>query len=254
MPRPMKEIAPAGNAAEIAKAGESLANTPKLYQTAQSDGQVTEFPQPLFKRDPYSQRVQLKQAAQEALPGRQIAISEEDISYLHRLQQQDERAAFNVFMSNLFDRARPAERAMLLKIFPEYEKIRKEIIRQQADIQIKLAELQITGIQNHEDAMFVWALNRGDIQLPSGPLYDPKTYTENNGTMYISGPLARKFKARSAIDVKKLNERLGFTNVSAGTTAKTPFVTDFGSNDPGSYLRNLASTAFGTGGFAAPAA
>ena len=248
MPKELKEIAPAGSAAKITKEGQALSNTPKLYPTTKNRAgapDVTEYPQPLFTKDPYSQRVQLKQAAQDALPGRQISISEEDISYLQRLHQQDERAAYNVFMSNLFDRSRPAERAMLSKIHPEYEKIRKEIIKQQADIQVKLAELQITGIQDHDDAMFVFALNRGDIELPTGPLYDPLSYTKKRGTMYQEGPFARQFKARPAIDVKRLNEKLGFTNVSAGPAASTPYVSDFTSNVKGDYLHKLASAAFG---------
>jgi hypothetical protein len=217
MPKHLKEIKPIGDAAAITKRGEALAGTPELYNTgANQERTVTQFPQPLYSVDPYARKARLKAAAVQAT-AYQATVSDKDVSYLERMHAQQERAAYNVFISNLFDRSRPAERAMLAKLVPEYARVRKDVIDQQAEIQKRLAYLQVSGIQDQEDIDFLWALNRGNVQLPGGPLYDPLTYSTNKGTMYQSGPFARKYVKRAPIDVKKLNESLGFYTPNAAS-------------------------------------
>ena len=180
-----------------------------MLSNAGGEGLASEFPAPLFTTDPYSENLRLKQAILQQTGGRpQVAVTDADVSYLKRLEAQQQRAKFNQFLANIFKYSDPAHRDKFLGLFPEYAEIRKKLVNNRAELETRLASIMITGIQSKDDVMLVYGLNMGHMQLPDAPLYDPKGYYRTAGD-YTAGPFAPKFANKQANAIRKLNESLG---------------------------------------------
>lgn len=205
-----------GNASEIADIAESMQPQnlePTQHATIQGDS-LGEYPVPRYTPDKYSREIQLRNAIRKASAARndatvQVPVSEKEVAFLRRMYEQTQRAEYNRFIETAFDRSDPANRALFLKMFPEFARIREQLVENEAELQTRLAKLLITGLQSEEDAKFVWALNQGTIQLPNRPLFDP-TGALSGFDKYQNGPFAPPIATRKHVILDDLNRKLGF--------------------------------------------
>lgn len=220
MPRGTKIVEPMGNAHEIAEVAESLQPQyiePTQYGEAQRQAGLTqERGAPRYTPDKYSKEIQLRNAIRQASSksdiGGQVTVpvSDKEVAFLKRMYEQTQRAEYNRFIETAFDRSDPANRALFLKMFPDFARIRDQLIENEAEIQTKIAKLQVTGIQSEDDAKFVYALNQGTIKLPVRPLFDPTGGTLATFELYQNGPFAPPIEVRKRVALDDLNRKLGF--------------------------------------------
>lgn len=209
-------VSPIGDAAAL----QSKVNAMHEKHNAQTDFQRgremdNQFPQPLFDVDPYSENLRIKQAILTEGDGRpQVTVSDKDVEYFKRLKAQQTRAKFQQFLANIFDYSDPANRDKFLRLFPEYTQIREKLISNRQHLEARIASLLLTGVQSKEDVELWFALNMGDVDMPTAPAFDPKGYYNNSGN-YKAGPFAPKFQNKPARYLRMLNEQLGHTELTA---------------------------------------
>lgn len=143
-----------------------------------------------------------------------VTVSDKDVEYLKRLQAQQDRAKFNQFIANIFEYSDPANRDKFLRLFPEYAEIRKKLVANRAELEQKIASLQITGVQSKEDIMTWYGLMMGHIDMPDKPLFDPRGYY-NSANEYKAGPFAPRYENKKAQILHDLNRSLGFSDLEA---------------------------------------
>lgn len=259
MPRGTKIVEPMGNAKELSEVASSL-QPQNIEETNYGEAQrraglTEEYGAPRYVPDKYSQEIQLRNAIRQAsravAPDVQVPVSDKEVAFLRRMLEQTQRAEYNRFIETAFDRSDPANRALFLKMFPDFARIREQLIDNEVEIQAKIAKLQVTGIQSEDDAKFVWALNQGTIVLPSKPLFDP---TGNFSTYerYQNGPFAPPISVRKSLALDDLNRKLGFVQATGGVGGASPagrrdLTADelgIGSNSVGLLAKQVASATY----------
>lgn len=219
-----KIVEPMGNAKELSEVASSLQpqhiEETRYGEAQRQAGLTSEYGAPRYVPDKYSQEIQLRnairQASDEVAKGQvQVPVSDKEVAFLRRMLEQTQRAEYNRFIETAFDRSDPANRALFLKMFPDFARIREELIDNEVQIQAKIAKLQVTGIQSEEDAKFVWALNQGTIKLPDRPLFD-STGNFSTYEQYQNGPFAPPIAVRKSLALDDLNRKLGFIAATGG--------------------------------------
>ena len=238
-----------GNAHELAEIASSM-QPQALEDTQHADvqgNQLNEYKVPRYTPDKYSQEIQLRNAIRErsSQMGGQLTVpvTDKEVAFLKRLTEQTQRAEYNRFIETAFDRSDPANRALFLKMFPEFARIREQLIENEAEIQTKIAKLKITGIQSEEDAKFVWALNQGTIVLPDKPLFDP-TGALSKFEVYQNGPFAPPISVRKSHNLDALNRELGFTKAAEGRRGLTDTELMIGRNSVGELAHQVATAMY----------
>lgn len=105
-------------------------------------------------------------------------------AYLSRKQAQAVDADFALFAANYFNMKDPATAAFVSKnILPTYSKDREAAIDAQAQLQATIAKINARGFPaNLEEMRLIYHLQKGDIQLPTGAVFQPDTWSQA-GTM-----------------------------------------------------------------------
>ena len=98
--------------------------------------------------------------------------TEDDVNVLLRKDQEKELLNFEAFLQNYFDLSNPIHQKLVREIYPNYFERRLEVIRENLNIQEKIAKLKLLGPQTKEDIFFVYALLNGDIQVPNEAVFN----------------------------------------------------------------------------------
>jgi len=162
----------------------SLPQPPNLFKVPDSssaDGSVaSQFPVQLGSTDPedekYGLRSQLVQG--DTVPGVGLAIADDGyFNYAQRKREEAMMYEFYQYVMSQADLSKPESAAWWFEHFPWMKEWRLEEIDRQAEIQKKLAKIQITGPQNEEDWMVIYLKKQGilgDKDVPLTQLNTPQ--------------------------------------------------------------------------------
>jgi hypothetical protein len=111
------------------------------------------------------------------VPGVGMAIADSDyFKYQKEKADQIELAKFKAFVLERMDLSSPEKVAYYEQHFPEVFEDRRRLLEQQFDIAKKAALISLYGPKNMEDLMFIYLVQTGKIELPTGDIINPRSH------------------------------------------------------------------------------
>lgn len=102
-------------------------------------------------------------------------ITEDEIDYLLDKTSAYETAEFHKWFSRLYrmDDSNPVMKKWGMELVPELWQMKEQSIEDNARLQTQLAKIKLRGVRSREDLMLMWAIAKGAIMVPTGPIYSP---------------------------------------------------------------------------------
>lgn len=147
----------------------------------------------------YAIRRQLNQAANRPDP-----ITDDEIDYLLDKTSGYETAEFHKWFSRLYkmDDSNPVMKKWGMELVPELWSMKEQVIEDNARLQTQLAKIKLRGVRTKEDLMLMYAIAKGAIKVPAGPIYAPADidpYADSKRGVFnprhLAGRPARWFQA-----------------------------------------------------------
>ena len=138
------------------------------------------YPVRLYAPDPYDSTLEIKKAADEKVFGQKM-MTDRDVEWLARKRDQMTAAEFKQFVASMYNKNDPAQLALLHRVYPQLLEEQKAIVNERFDLIKRLTMMSLTGQpESQEDLQLLFALNSGAITLPTGDMWDPKTWTDGS--------------------------------------------------------------------------
>lgn len=183
---------------------------------------TNEFPVVPFAPDRYDTLASIKQSVgddtNKAFGNKwMVPFTDADAQYLLRQQAQVQNANYERWLWQQYDMTNPAEAWMFQQIAPEQFEKRKQLILYNQNLATKYALLRLYGVKTEEDLMLKYLVETKQIELPQGPVWDPKKwmaaqggYTEGDKAK-TNASWAKRYKAGMFSAMKYVNEeQLGY--------------------------------------------
>lgn len=138
------------------------------------------YPVRLYAPDPYDSTLEIKKAADERVFGQKI-MTDRDVEWMARKRDQMTAAEFKQFVASMYNKNDPAQLALLHEVYPQLLEEQKAIVNERFDLIKRLTMMSLTGKpESQEDLQLLFALNSGAISLPTGNMWDPKTWKDGS--------------------------------------------------------------------------
>lgn len=155
------------------------------------------FPIRPLPKDPYDTMWKIKSDLKEGgyvNPARPLPVTEEDLRYLKGKAAAEDYTAFLTWEASKYDLSDPATKEWFHKVCPSYFEQREQLIDDMIDLQAKYAKIRLRGPRSEDDLKLEFLIEKGDIELPTAPIWDPiQIYTNfkiENGKDVPLGPNA----------------------------------------------------------------
>lgn len=146
-----------------------------------------------------------------------VMFTDEDAQYLLRQQAQVQNANYERWLWKQYDVTNPAEAWIFQQIAPEQFEKRKQLILFQQNLATRYAMLRLYGVKSEEDLMLKYLVETNQIELPKGPVWDPKKWMSAQSGMdesaYSKGgkppnaAWAKRYTAGMFSPLKYVNEK-----------------------------------------------
>lgn len=110
---------------------------------------------------------------------RPLPYTDAEIQYIIDRQAAEEFAAFDQWLGSRYDLNDPATKAWFKSIVPSYFTRRKEVLNEAMKLHAKYSNMRFEGPLDQEDLVFQYNVETGKTVIPTGPFYDPYTWTQN---------------------------------------------------------------------------
>lgn len=150
------------------------------YNNANS---AVEYPLLPFQKDPYDEVAQQKMMMGQVAAGPNwvVPFTEQDAAYNERKRIQDEQVKFDAWLMQKYDLTDPAQNMMLQQIAPSLYDRREELINNLQNLVTRYAQIRLRGAKSEDDLRFQWLIDTGRLELPQGPIWDPKKWRDAQG-------------------------------------------------------------------------
>lgn len=143
-----------------------------------------EFPYVPFASDQYDDVANIKRTwVDKGIGGRQatavVTLDKDDANYVMRQREQLENADYDRWVMQKYDLTDPAQNFLMQQIAPDQFQRRLDLIDYQQSLVSKYARIRLLGAKSQEDLKFEWMIETGRIELPQGPIWDPKAWMSN---------------------------------------------------------------------------
>jgi len=149
------------------------------------------FPIRPLPKDPYDTVWKIKQDLKQGnyvSAARPLPVTEEDLRYLKGKAAAEDYTAYLTWEASKYDLSDPATKEWFHKVCPSYFEQREQLIDDMIDVQAKYAKIRLRGPRSEDDLKLEFLIEKGDIQLPNGPIWDPITlYTKPNEDLGLGG-------------------------------------------------------------------
>lgn len=105
-----------------------------------------------------------------------VPFTDADAQYFLRQQAQVKNANYERWLWQQYDVTNPAEAWIFQQIAPEQFEKRKQLILYNQNLATKYALLRLYGVKSEEDLMLKYLVETRQIELPDGPVWDPKKW------------------------------------------------------------------------------
>jgi hypothetical protein len=213
-------------------------NAPQLGQAMpdRAGTVASRFPNEIEKGRPEDERYALKGkllqqggGAGPYIPGVGLAMAtDSDFEYFRNKALDAQEADWKAWFLQQMDLSTPEKQAYWQANFPDVFQERQKLLEKQVKIQFDLARIRMLGPKNKEDYQLLWAIQRGFIKVPQGPLFDPTKLQQqefHEGLLNIKKLFARSGTGRyGAYDPS--------TGVSAGVNSSAASTMNIDWKDP----------------------
>lgn len=190
--------------------------------TAVPDRQNTvssRFPSRVGHGDPRDETMALKAQMLKdgaVLPGVGLAsATDADFQYFRDKELAEREADFKRFFLSNIDLSTPEKQDYYQRLYPEIFSERESLAEKQIEHQAHLMKINLRGPRNMEDWMFLYGLDRGFIQVPQGPIWDPDNLLQ---TSFEGGLFSiRKILPRNGSDIPLLTNANQFKGMQRST-------------------------------------
>lgn len=142
------------------------------------------FPSRVGHGDPRDETMALKAQMLQGgvdLPGVGRAMAtDSDFQYFRDKELAEREADFKRFFLSNIDLSTPEKQDYYQRLYPEIFSERESLAEKQIEHQAHLMKINLRGPRNMEDWMFLYGLERGFIQIPKGPIFDPDNLLQNS--------------------------------------------------------------------------
>jgi hypothetical protein len=139
---------------------------------------ASRFPSRVGHGDPRDDTMALKAQMLKdgpVLPGVGMAYAtNEDFQYFRDKELAEREADFKRFFLSNIDLSTPEKQDYYQRLYPEIFSERESLAEKQIEHQAHMMKINLRGPRNMEDWMFLYGLDRGFIQVPQGPIWDPE--------------------------------------------------------------------------------
>ncbi len=141
------------------------------------------FPIRPLPKDPYDTIWKIKQdlkTSNYVSAARPLPVTEEDLRYMKGKAAAEDYTAFLTWEASKYDLSDPATKEWFHKVCPSYFEQREQLIDDMIDLEAKYAKIRLRGPRSEDDLKLEFLIEKGDISLPNGPIWDPITlYTKS---------------------------------------------------------------------------
>jgi len=141
------------------------------------------FPIRPLPKDPYDTIWKIKEdlrSSNYASAARPLPVTEDDLRYLKGKAAAEDYTAFLTWEASKYDLSDPATKEWFHKVCPSYFEQREQLIDDMIDLQAKYAKIRLRGPRSEDDLKLEFLIEKGDVNLPVGPVWDPiNIYTSN---------------------------------------------------------------------------
>lgn len=125
--------------------------------------------------------------------GRPDPITDDEIDYLLDKTSAYETAEFHKWFQRLYkmDDSNPVMKKWGMELVPELWQMKEQSIEDNARLQTQLAKIKLRGVRSREDLMLMWAIAKGAIEVPDGPIYAPNARPFANPSRGVFNPRHR---------------------------------------------------------------
>lgn len=171
----------------------------------------SQFPIKLTHADPRDELMALKSSLleQNAAQGGQNGVlkgvglataTDADFQYFRDKELAERQGDFKQFFLEQIKLDDPVYQDYYQRMYPQIFEERESLAEKQIEHQAHLMKINLRGPRNMEDWMFMYGIDRGFIQIPDGPIWDPtkQLATDFQGGLFsIRHILPRDNTARS---------------------------------------------------------
>lgn len=158
--------------AQAFKAKVAATSTPEnvfKVQTKGGQGTVNNFPAQLGGRDPEDAKWQIYRDMQETAPG-QVLVGDDYFQYAARKMDMLEDVNFKKYIIGNVSLDTPEQQQYWYTKFPWIKQMKLDELNRQAEIQKRLAKINLVGAEDEEDWFLLYQVAQGNIQEPTKPL------------------------------------------------------------------------------------
>lgn len=152
-----------------------------VHDRAEGGGSTaSKFPSRVGHGDPRDETMALKAQLLKdnpngVLPGVGLATATDaDFRYFRDKELAAREADFKTFFLSNIKLDTPEAQDYYQRHYPEVFAEREALAEKQIEHQAHLMKINLRGPRNMEDWMFIYGLDRGFIQIPKGPIWDPE--------------------------------------------------------------------------------
>lgn len=197
----------------------------KEVPDSQIPGQ-SQFPVRLYPKDDYDQVMQVKLAASQdaTMKEWQKDFTTQDARYLIRKQEAQTGAAFKAWLATLYDARDPYQAEMLNKVFPELKQEQEAVLRQRAELGLRIALIRLFGPREPDDLKLLYGISSGAVTPPVGPIWEPEKWFESDAKDRLARGLFSPFRTyrgiedRSKMPFDKVMAMVSATGVTPGAS------------------------------------
>lgn len=136
------------------------------------------FPSMIEHGDPRDQRYALVREMVDTngvIPGfGKYQATSADLAYIDDKIKDAQEADFKAWFLGQMDLSTPEKQHYWQQKFPEVFQEKLNLLEKQLDIHYRLAKINLFGHRTMDDYMMSWALQKGYINMPRGPIFQPE--------------------------------------------------------------------------------
>lgn len=213
-------------------------HAPTLGQV-QPDQQLTtasKFPSMIEHGDPRDQRYALVREMVDdngVIPGfGKYQASSADLAYIDDKIKDAQEADFKAWFLSQMDLSTPEKQHYWQQKFPEVFQEKLNLLEKQLDIHYRLAKINLFGHRSMDDYMLSWAIQKGYINMPRGPIFEPENLDKTdfhrglfNVKKWFAGPSV--YEGKTIIDWKRPVGTATTASANGGTNTPYPSFQNF---------------------------
>ncbi len=116
------------------------------------------------------------QPTQAALENFKVQLTQRDIDFFEKRRQEQLAVEFDDWITKVIDVSDPGQARWLQGVHPELWARRERFVDDRINVESRAAKIRLRGIQSKDDLKFLFAVDRGLIQLPQHPAFSNAGY------------------------------------------------------------------------------